>query len=147
MQGKQIDFVEDWGNGRHPVPFILPPQTLWAWLKTKYLQNTASFIAYYNNEANRDKLWVTGAQDNELTEMPLPRLLTLPTFVTEFLGKQGGSCLPHKLQKFVKDYIDGGESHILPKKWQLILNWCLPVLQEKDGTSLLNIRALEPALC
>jgi hypothetical protein len=79
-------------------------------------------------------------------ETLLPRLLALPTFVGEFLGKQGGSCLPHKLQKFVKDYIDGGECQILPKKWQLILDWCLAVLQDKDGTSLLNIGAPEPAL-
>jgi hypothetical protein len=109
VQGKQIGFIGDWGNGRHPVPFILPPQNSWAWLKTKYLQNTASFIAYYNNKANRDKLWATGTQDNKLTEAPLPRLVALPTFVVEFLGKHGGSCLPHKLQKFVEDYLDGGE--------------------------------------
>ncbi len=42
---------------------------------------------------------------------------------------------------------DGGGSQILPKKWQLILNWCIAALQEKDGTSLLNIGSPEPALC
>ncbi len=106
-----------------------------------------SFIAHYKDKNNRDKLWTTGAVEYELTETPLPRLLALPTFVAELVRNQGGSCLPYKLRKFIKDQIDGGGSQILPKKWQLILDWCIAASQEKDRTSLLNIGAPEPALC
>jgi hypothetical protein len=35
----------------------------------------------------------------------------------------------------------------LPVKWQLVLDWCFAASQEKDGTSLLNLGILEPALC
>ncbi len=99
------------------------------------------------DENNKDKLWLTGADDDVLTEAPLPWLLALPTFVAEFLGKQEGACLPHKLRKFVSEYINGGESQIQPVKWQLVLDWCLAAAQEKDGTSLLNIGAPELAFC
>jgi hypothetical protein len=54
------------------------------------------------------KLWTTGADDDDLTDITLPRLLALPTFVAEFINTQGGGCLPHKLRKFIKNRIDGG---------------------------------------
>jgi hypothetical protein len=41
VQGKQITFVGDQGNGRSPVPFILPPQNSWTWAMARYLRNTA----------------------------------------------------------------------------------------------------------
>ena len=34
-----------------------------------------------------------------------------------------------------------------PKKWKLLLDWCLAASQEWEGTSLLNIGLPEPALC
>ncbi len=89
-----------------------------------------------------DGLW-----NDNLTEAPLSRLLALPTFVAEFLGKQERACFPHKLRKFVLKHIDGGESQLQPVKWQLVLDWCLAAAQGKDGTILLNIGAPEPALC
>ncbi len=68
IQGKQIGFVRDQGNGCHPIPSILPLQNSWAWQKTRYLQDTASFVVFYADKNNKDKLWLTGADDNELTE-------------------------------------------------------------------------------
>ena len=80
--------------------------------------------------------------------MVLPRLLALPTFVTELLEKQGGTCLLHKLIKFVVEHIKGGESQIPAAKWQLVLDWCLAAAQgNNNGTSVLNLGAPEPALC
>ncbi len=76
--------------------------------KTRYLQDTASFVAFYADENNKDKLWLTGADNDKLTEAPLSWLLALPTFVMEFLGKQEGACLPHKLCKFVRSTSTGG---------------------------------------
>ncbi len=116
VQGKQIGFVGDRGYGHHPVPFILPPQNLWAWQKKRYLQDTASFVAFYADKNNKDKLWLTGADEDELTEAPLPWLLALPTFVTEFLGKQEGACLPHKLRKFISEHINRGGIPITASK-------------------------------
>ncbi len=92
---------------------------MWAWLKTKYLRNTAGFGNFYTDEDNRDKLWMTGTNNEDLIEALLPRLLALPTFVTEFLGQQGGACLPHKLRKLVSEHINGGELQVWPAKWQL----------------------------
>ncbi len=80
VQGN-IGFIGDRGNGQYLVPFILPPQNRWAWLKTKYLHDTAAFGTFYADNDNRDKLWVTGANAADHTEAPLPCLLTLPTFV------------------------------------------------------------------
>ncbi len=57
-------------------------------------------------------LWITGASKADLREMVLPRLLALPTFVTELLEKQGGTCLLHKLINFVVEHIKGGESQV-----------------------------------
>ncbi len=45
VQGKHIGFIGDRVSGRHLVPFILPPQNMWAWQKTKYVNNTATFTA------------------------------------------------------------------------------------------------------
>ncbi len=39
----------------------------------------------YNIVENWDKLWLTGGGEQDITEAALPRLLTLPTFVAEFL--------------------------------------------------------------
>ena len=97
VQGKHIGFIGDRVSGRHPVPFILPPRNMWAWQKTKYVNNTATFTAYYNIAENRDKLWSTGGGDQDVVEATLPRLLALPTSVAEFLVTQGGTCLPYQL--------------------------------------------------
>jgi hypothetical protein len=109
VQGKHIAFVGDRGNRGYPVPFILPPQNTWIWIKAKYLCNTARFGTFYGGNDTKDKLWLTGASKAKLTETPLPCLLALPKFIAEFLGKQGGACLPHKLQNIVSDHINGGE--------------------------------------
>jgi hypothetical protein len=108
VQGKQIAFVRDQGNGHHPVPFILPSQNSWTWAKVRYLRDTARSSKFYKHTDNQDKLWVTGAADDELTEQQLPRPLAVPMFVAEFLVKKGGACLPHNLQNFVTTHIDGG---------------------------------------
>jgi hypothetical protein len=128
--------------------FILPRQNAWVWTKAKYLRDTARLGTFYNNKGNKNKLWLMGASKAKLTETPLPCLLVLPTFVAEFLRKQGGACLPHKLHKFVSSHIDGGESQVPPDKWQLVLDWCLVAAQGgNDGTSILNLGSPEPALC
>ncbi len=56
VKGKQIAFVGDWGNGCHPVPFILPPQNSWTWAKVRYLRDTARFGESYQHADNQDKL-------------------------------------------------------------------------------------------
>jgi hypothetical protein len=122
VQRKQIAFVGDWGNGRYPVPFILPPQNSWTWAKMRYLRDTARFSKFYPHADNQDKLWVTGATENKLTEQQLPRFLALPTFIAEFLVQQGGACLLHNLRNFVTAHIDGGDSQVPPEKWQLVLD-------------------------
>ncbi len=90
VQGKHIAFVGDHSNRCYPVPFILPPQNAWVWMKAKYLRDTVRFGTFNDNKDNKDKLWLTGASKAELTETPLPRLLALPTIVAEFLRKLGG---------------------------------------------------------
>ncbi len=148
MQGKHIAFVGDRGNGRYPVPFILPPQNAWTWTKAKYLHNTARFGEHYNDNDNQDKLWITGASKANLSKTVLLCLLALPTFVAEFQGKQGRTCLLHKFRKFVSDHINGRESQVPAAKWQLVLDWCITVAQgNNDGTSILKLGAPEPALC
>ncbi len=148
VQGKHIAFVGDRSNGHYPVPFIPPQKNVWVWKKAKYLCNTSRFGTFYDNEDNRDKLWLAGASEAELMETLLPCLLVLPTFITAFLGKQGGPCLAHKLQKFVSDHIGGGELQVPPDKWQLVLDKCLAAAQGgNNGLSILNLGSLEPALC
>jgi hypothetical protein len=106
------------------------------------------FGKYYCQVDNQDKLWTTRAPDNELTKQQLTHLLTLPTFVAEFLVQQRGACLPHNLWMFVKTHINGGDSQIPREKWQLILDWCLAASQGgNDGSSLLNLGLPEPGLC
>ncbi len=97
VQGKHIGFIGDRVSGRHPVPFILLPQNTWTWQRTWYVNNTATFTAYYNSAENRDKLWDTGRGDQDVIKAALPRLLALPTVVAEFLVTQGGICLPCQL--------------------------------------------------
>jgi hypothetical protein len=41
VQGKQIAFVGDRGQGRQPIPFILPKQNSWVWVRVRYLNNLA----------------------------------------------------------------------------------------------------------
>jgi hypothetical protein len=97
VQGKYIGFIGDRGNGRYPVPFILPPQNTWSWAKVKYINNRAAFEAHFSDHANRDKLWLTQAGEDTLKEQYLPRLLAIPTFIAEYIQAQGGTCLPHDL--------------------------------------------------
>jgi hypothetical protein len=129
VQGKQIAFVGDRSHCRQPIPFILPPQNLWTWARVRYLANTTQFLEHYALDANWDKLWAMGAGAADLTEIQLPRLLSLPTLVAKFVVQQGGSCLPHTLRAFVTDHIDGGTSQVGADKWQLILDWCLAASQ------------------
>ncbi len=72
------------------------------------LHNTARFGTVYGGNDTKDKLWLTGASKAKLTETPLSCLLALPTFIAEFLGKQGGARLPHKLQKLCLTTSTGG---------------------------------------
>ena len=44
VQGKYIGFIGDRGNGRYPVPFILPPQNTWASTKVKHLSDGTAFL-------------------------------------------------------------------------------------------------------
>ncbi len=88
-----------------------------------------------------------GEEDPGVIEASLPQLLTLPTFIAEFMCGQGGTCLPHKLRTHISDRINSGEFNVQAEKWQLLLDWCLAASQERDGTSLLNIGLPEPALC
>jgi hypothetical protein len=73
-----------------PHPIHPPSPKLVGVAQTKYLRDTAAFGSFYADEDNRDKHWVMGANNNALTEAPLPCLLAPPTFVVEFLGKQWG---------------------------------------------------------
>ena len=72
VQGKQIAFVGERINGRKPIPFILPPQNSWAWARVRYLNNTALYGKYYSQEENKERLWNTGATEEDLVEMQLP---------------------------------------------------------------------------
>jgi hypothetical protein len=148
VQGKCIGFIGDRGNGKYPVPIILPPNNAWAWTNVNYLNDTAAFTQYYNDEDNKDKLWNTGVDDaGRLESIELPRMLALPTCVAEFVTAQKGGCLPHMIRKFVKDKIDGGETQVQAHKWLLICDWCVAASQEKDGGSILQLGTTEPALC
>ena len=147
VQSKYIGFIGDRGNGRYPIPFLLPPQNAWAWAKVKYLNNMVAFDEHFDDASIWDKLWTPGVAEITLKEKLLPRLLALPTFVAEFINSQGGACLPHKLCSFVQDYINNGETQIQHHKWNLILDWCIVASQEKNKVSLLNIGTTNPALC
>jgi hypothetical protein len=104
-------------------------------------------MTHYKSAENCDKLWATGGGDLDIVEAALPWLLSLPTFIAEFLCKQGGTCLRHKLLNYIRDCIDLGDFNFPADKWQLLLDWCLMASQERDGTSLLNIDSQSPALC
>ncbi len=51
VKGKYIGFIGDRGNGRYPVPFLLPPQNAWAWAKVKYLEDMVAFEEHFDNAA------------------------------------------------------------------------------------------------
>jgi len=148
VQGKQIAFVGDRVQGRQPIPFVLPPQNAWTWARVRYLADMERYVEHYSDDANKDKLWITGAGDNDLTERQLPRLLALPTVVAEFVAKQGGTCLPYNVSNFITSYIEAGTAQVSVEKWDLLLQWCLAASQVgTDGSSLLKLGAPEPALC
>jgi hypothetical protein len=140
VQGKCIGFIGDRGNGKYPVPIILPQNNVWSWTNVNYLKNTAAFTRYYDDGGNKDKLWNTGVDNaGRLETIELPRMLALPTCVAEFVTAQKGGCLPHMIRKFVKDKIDGGETQVQGHKWLLIFDWCVAASQEKDGRSILQL--------
>ena len=64
----------------------------------------------------------------------------------EYIQAQGGNCLRYRLYVHIRDHLDG-DTQIGPDRWQLIIDWCVAAAQEKNDTSLLNIRTPEPALC
>jgi hypothetical protein len=130
VQGKHSGFIGDRVHGRYPIPFLLPPQNAWMWQKTKYVKNTARFTGHHERVENRDKLWATGEGDPDIIEAALPRLLALPMFLAKLLCKQGGTCLPYKLQNYIRDRIDSGAFNFPADKWQLLLDWCLAASQE-----------------
>ena len=147
VQGKYIGFIGDRGNGRHPVPFILPPQNAWAWTKIKFLNERNNFENHFEERENWDQRWTTGANKDVLIGKMLPRLLALPSFVAEYIQAQGGTCLPYHLYMYIRDHLDG-DTTIDPERWRLILDWCIAAAQEKNDSSLLkNIGTPEPALC
>jgi hypothetical protein len=138
IQGKCIGFIGDRGNGKYPVPIILPQNNAWAWTNVQNLNDTAAFTRYYDDEDNKDKLWNTGVDNaGRLESIKLPRMLALPTCVAEFVLAQKGRCLPYMIRKFIKDKIDGGESQVPAQKWLLLCDWCVAASQEKEGASIL----------
>ena len=88
VQGKYIGFIEDRGNSIYPIPFLLPPQNVWAWAKVKYLDDMVAFEEHFDDAAVWDKLWTMGVAETALKEKLLPRLLVLPIFVAEFINSQ-----------------------------------------------------------
>jgi hypothetical protein len=130
VQGKYIRFIGDRGNVRYPVLFILPPKNTWAWPRIKYLAERNQFESHFVEQDTWDQLWTTGANDNELSEKTLPRILELPSFVAEYIQAQGGNCLPYHLYVYIRDHLDG-DTQIGPEHWQLILDWCVATAQEK----------------
>jgi hypothetical protein len=53
VQGKCIGFIGDRGQGRNPVPFVLPVQNSWTWARVQTLNDTARFTAYYEDPDTR----------------------------------------------------------------------------------------------
>ena len=119
VQGKQIAFVRDRNHCQQPIPFILPPQNLWTWAKVRYLANTAQYLEYNSHEANLDRLWAMGAGAEDLVDIQLSCLLSLPMVVAEFIVQQGGGCLPHTMQAFIMDQ-------------KLVLDWCMAASHAAD---------------
>jgi len=58
VQGKCIGFIGigNRGNGKYPIPIILPQNNAWTWTNVNYLNDTAAFTRYYEDESNTDKL-------------------------------------------------------------------------------------------
>jgi len=147
VQGKYIGFIGDRGNGQHPVPFVLPPQNMWAWTKIKFLNERNNFENHFEERENWDQLWTTGAKEDMLTDKMLPRLLPLPSFIAEYIQAQGWTCLLYHHYMYIRDHLDG-DTTIDPERWRLILDWCIATAQEKNDSSLLkNIGTPELALC
>ena len=108
--------------------------------------NTAAFTAYYEGDANANKLWSPGATGVQLTEVCVPRLLALPHFLTDFI-LETGHCLPHMLRKQIAEHIDWDDSQLPQDNWQLLLDWCLMAAQTNtNSNSLLHLSTMEPAL-
>ena len=122
-----------------------PPQNAWAWTKIKFLNERNNFENHFEERENWDQRWTTGANKDVLIGKMLPRLLALPSFVTEYIQAQGGTCLPYHLHMYIRDHLDG-DTTINPERWWLIFNWCITAAQEKNDSSLLNIGTSEPAL-
>ena len=108
VQGKYIGHIGDRGNGRYPVPFILPTQNTWVWPWVKHVTNKAVFENHFVDKNNWEHLWTTGANKNKdnLTEKLLPQLLALPSFFAEYIQTQGGTCLPHSLYLYIREPLD-----------------------------------------
>ncbi len=97
----------------------------------------AASTAYYDN---------AGVAAALLTEVSVPWLLALPHFLTDYILATD-HCLPHMLQKFITEHIDGEDSQLPQNEWQLILDWCLAASQmNTGGNSLLHLSTMEPAL-
>jgi hypothetical protein len=95
VQGKCIGFIGDRGNGKYPVPIILPQNNAWTWTSVNYLNDTAAFTQYYGDAGNRDKLWNTGVDDaGRLESIELPRMLALPTCVVGLSSPKKGGASP-----------------------------------------------------
>ncbi len=114
--------------------------------KNQVPKREKTFENHFEEQENWDQLWTTGANEDVLTDKMLPRLLALLSFVAEYLQAQEGTCLPYHLHMYVQDHLTG-DTTIDPKRWWLILEWCIAAAQEKNDSSLLNIRTPELALC
>lgn len=128
LQDKQIRFVGGRSARLSPTPILLPPNNSWAWAKPRALMDTARFGQFYNDDDNSTKLWTTGAADNDLTEVCLPQLLALPSFLVDRI-LQERCCLPHRLRQLVQHHVDGRASQLDGAASQLVLDWCVAVAQ------------------
>ena len=109
LQDRQVAFIGDRGPGQIPFLVLLPPNNLWALVKTKGYLNITAFTTHYEDDANANRLWMLGVAGDQLSDVNVPRLLALPHFVTDFIVSTG-HCLPHMLRKRITEHNDGKES-------------------------------------
>ena len=146
LQDKQIGFVGDRNARMSPTPILLPPTYTWSWAKPRALMNTARFGQFYSDDDNQNRLWTTGAADEDLTEVCLPRMLAPPGFLVDRVVQEG-CCLPHQFRQIIKDHVDGGASQLDGAAWQLVLDWCLAASQTNtNGNSLMQLLTIEPVI-
>ena len=134
LKGKDIGFVGDRLPFSTPIPILLQKEKPWKWTTVGADLNEASFLAFYSNQANHNKLY-TPPPNEPLTNVLLPRLVLIPSNFIPYCAATPRT--PGQLFCEISNEL-AVNTTIAPGTYRLLMDWCMAASHAANGSSIIT---------